>query len=373
MSGATADNDIGIAFSDPQAWPEPVDGAALLDQLRATIERHVVVPPHTPAAAALWIMHAWTLDAFSISPILLIRSPTKRCGKSTLLIVLRSLVPRPLIASSASTAVIFRAIEAYRPTFLLDEVDVWMKSNDELRGVLNGGHTRSTAQVFRCVGEQHEIRAFSTFCAKALAGIGRLVDTLEDRSIIVPMKRKLLDDRFEKLRSDRFEQATLDPRRKCLRWAKDNLEVLRSADPDMPATLNDRAADNWRPLIAIADVAGGDWPKAGREAALALSVESDEGTVPIQLLADVRLIFQQSQLDRIKSVKLVETLHLMEERSWHAYGKRGKPITPAQLARLLDAFDIKPKTIRIGPEEKDTSKGYQLEQFEDAFSRYLRK
>jgi len=358
----------GLAFTDPEPWPETVDGAALLEELHGTIERYVVLPAHAAVALALWILHAWAHDAFYASPYVLIRSPGKRCGKSTLLTILRSLVRRPLIATSASTAAVYRAIEQYRPTFMLDEVDVWMRENEEMRAVLCGGHTRSTAHVVRVVGDNHQPQRFSTFCPKVFAGIGGLADTLEDRSIILSMKRKRPTDTVARLREDQYERDMAPTQSRCRRWAEDQLETLRRADPCVPPALNDRAADNWRPLLAIADLAGGVWPSRGREAAIALSGQTDDEAAGVQLLADIRDIYIKEGCDRLESAVLVESLGAMEERPWAECGKQGKPITAPQLARLLRPFGIAPRNIAI---DALRHKGYLREQFEDAFSRYL--
>jgi putative DNA primase/helicase len=267
--------DSGLIFEDPEPWANAIDRAGLLDQIRGELERYLVMPPHASTAIALWALHTWCLDAFPISPMLHIRSPQERCGKTNLMIVLREIVRRPVLATSASTATIFRSIEEFEPTLLLDEADAWMRANEELRGVLNGGHSRKTACVLRVVGDNHEVRAFSTFCPKVIAGIGRLADTLMDRSVVIAMKRKRVGDRVDPLREDRLNLSEV--RRKCLRWARDHLESLRSADPATPAGLNDRAADNWRGLLAFADAAGGNWPLEVRAAARVLSHEAEDG------------------------------------------------------------------------------------------------
>jgi len=188
-------DDPALTFEDPEPWPAEVDGAELLNGICAEVERYLVLPPHASTAVALWALHTWCLDAFFITPFLYPRSPEKRCGKTTLMLLVHELVRRPLLATNASQAALFRCIEEYRPTLLLDEADTWLRENEELRGILNGGHSRKTARVIRTVGEEHEVRAFSTYCPKAIAGIGRLADTLEDRSIVVPMKRKRVEDR----------------------------------------------------------------------------------------------------------------------------------------------------------------------------------
>jgi putative DNA primase/helicase len=361
------ESDQAIAFEDPESWHEAVSGTELLSRIRQEVEQYVVLPPHASTAVALWSLHTWCVDAFYVSPFLFPRSPEKRCGKSTLMMVLHELVRRPLIATSATPAAIFRCIEKYGPTLLLDEADTWMRENEELRGILNGGHSRRTAQVLRIVGDEHEVHTFSTFCPKAISGIGRLVDTLEDRSIIIPMQRKRSDDPVKRLREDQLDQVSI--RSQCRRWAGDHLEVLRQADPATPLSLNDRAADNWRSLLAIADLAGGDWPRDARAAALALSADPDDEAIGVQLLADIRTLFDgQNEPEKpIASATLVYELGAMEERPWSEW-RQGKPITAPQLARLLKPFSIRPRNIRIGTA---VGRGYHRWQFEDVFGRYL--
>ena len=356
-----------VTLADPEPWPDEVDGAALLGRMREEFSRYVVLPAHGATAAALWALHTWCAEAFFISPCLFPKSPQKRCGKSTLMMVLRELVRRPLMATSASAAAVFRCIEKFQPTLLLDEADTWLRENEELRGILNGGHSRRTAWVLRTVGDEHEPHAFPTYCPKAISGIGRLIDTLEDRSIIIPMVRKRREDKVARLREDALDLATL--RRQCFRWASDRAAELKNADPETPGALNDRAADNWRCLLAIADLAGGSWPAEARSAALALSADQEDEAVGTQLLADIRTVFERlnDPLRPISSTVLVETLGGMEDRPWTDW-KNGKAMTAPQMARLLKPFDIRPRTVRIST---GTAKGYHPEQFDDAFSRYL--
>jgi putative DNA primase/helicase len=360
-------DDPTLTFEDPEPWPAEVDGADLLNGICSEVERYLVLPPHASTAISLWALHTWCLDAFFITPFLYPRSPEKRCGKTTLMLVVHELVRRPLLATNASPAALFRCIEEYRPTLLLDEADTWLRENEELRGILNGGHSRKTARVIRTVGEEHEVRAFSTYCPKAIAGIGRLADTLEDRSIVVPMKRKRVEDRTAPLREDRLD--LLEIRRRCWRWAGDHLEALRRADPPTPPALNDRAADNWRALLAIADEAGGVWPQQARSAAVALAGQTDDEAIGSQLLADVRDYFSQER-DSVAILSRNLAFHLaqIEGRPWAEWGKGDKPISQNQVARLLKRFDIHTRDVRDG---QRVAKGYLREHFMDAFARYL--
>jgi putative DNA primase/helicase len=298
------------------------------------------------------------------------KSPTKRAGKTRAVTLLASLAPRALPTSNITAASVFRTIEAFTPTLLADEADSFLRFNEDLRGVLNSGHTRPLAKVVRTVGEEHEPRCFSTWCPKVIALIGHLPDTLEDRSIIINMKRKAKDEKVARMRLSKIGKELEPLRSKAARWTKDNIGRLRDAEPPVPEQLNDRAADNWEPLVAIADLCGGTWPEEARKAALALSGSTDEVETHsgIQLLADLRDLFDEHQTDRLASKRVVEALTAMEGRPWPEY-RMGKPLTENQLAKILKPFEVRPKGIRL-PDGK-TPRGYLRADLEDSFSRYL--
>lgn len=358
-----------IVFSDPDPWPEPVDGADLVEEIGATLRRFAVLPEGAADALALWVVHTYAVDEARISPLAALVSPVRRCGKTLVLELLSLVVRRPLAAASITAAAVFRAIETYSPTLLIDEADAFLRDNDELRGVLNSGHTRATAFVLRVVGDEHEPRAFSTWCAKAIALIGSLPPTLEDRAILIPMRRRARAEHVERFRRDRGAVVFEALRRRIARWVNDNREVLRHGDPDVPDALHDRAADNWRPLFAIADVTGSRWPDAARRAALRLAGETEEADgTGVQLLADLRDLFGRKGTDRLGTEEILEELGKLAERPWPTYNRGGKPITARQLARLLRPFDIASRTIRV---DEGTAKGYMMADLEDALSRYL--
>jgi hypothetical protein len=352
-----------------EPWPEEVATADLLDELCAVYKQHVILPEHTLETMALWVLHAWALDAFDISPFLFFRSPLARCGKTNCLRLINRTGPRTALASNISSAAIFRYVNAHHPTLIVDEADSFFTNNEEVRGILNSGHTRDAAFVIRCVGDNSEPHKFSTWAAKAVAAIGDLATTLQDRSIIVDLKRKRQDEVVAKLRSTDTEGfQTL--RRKAARWRADNVERLREGRPDLPKALNDRAQDNWEPLLSIADLAGGDWPKMARAAAIALSLdaEADAETIGVQMLRDVRTIFVAQGVEAIFTKRLLPLLHAVEGAPWGSYGKSGKPITDRQLGRLMRSFRIRSRTVRAGDE---TAMGYWRSAFADAFQRYV--
>jgi putative DNA primase/helicase len=356
-----------IILSDPAPWPDPVSGANLLDAVRKIFESYLILPPGASTGLSLFVAHSYVLQAAEVSPILAITSPEKRCGKSNALRILQALVYRALPTSNITPAALFRTIEACAPALLLDEADSFLPENEELRGVLNSGHERAMAVIIRTIGDNHEPKQFSTWCPKVIASIGKLPGTIADRSITISMRRKTRADRVERLRCAKLSNQTANLRRMAARWAIDNLTALRETDPDVPAALHDRAADCWRPLLAIAEVAGGDWLKRAHDAALLLTGENKDDSITIQFLSDIPMIFRSESTDKIFSETLVGELIKIEDRPWPEL-KAGKPMSKTQLARQLNRFDVIPKSIRIGEE---TAKGYELKQFDDPFSRYL--
>jgi putative DNA primase/helicase len=366
----TAGSGSDVLVASPEPWQTPVDGASLLGELEAAIAAHAVLPDGAATAMALWILHTYCIDAAAITPRLAIVSPTKRCGKTTVLKLLGALACKPLGAASLTPAVLYRVVEAYAPTILVDEADTFLAEQDELRGILNAGHDRHSAVVPRCVGDDFEPKVFHVFGAVAIAAIGKLPDTLTDRSIVIEMKRKAPTEKLQKLRRRQREALAALPRQ-CARWAADNLKALSEREPEVPDDLDDRAADNWEPLLAIADQAGGAWPQRARATALLLSGgradSAETGDAGVQLLADVRSVFVETGIDKSTTKALLESLAELEGRPW-AEWNRGRPLTARQLGSLLGRFGIKPGTIRVGDA---TPKGYVLGDLADAFGRYL--
>jgi putative DNA primase/helicase len=357
-----------IAFPEPEPWPEPVDGARLLDGLAKATRDHVVMSDAARDEAALWVLHAHMIDCFLVSPRLGVTSPVKGCGKTTLLDVLGRLLPRPLPTANVTPAALFRVVEGYQPTLLVDEADTFLHDNDELRGVLNSGH-RKGGTVLRTVGDDHEPRAFKTFCPTVIALIGTLPDTLHDRAVTIDLKRKLRTESVAPFRPDRADHLDLLAR-KAARWAQDNAEAIASADPEMPDGIINREADNWRPLLAIADAAGGAWPERARKAAEAAHIAAgdDKASRLELLLHDIRVIFTEQGKVEIPSADLVRGLVNLDGHPWGEMGKSRKPLTTNGLSSRLRPLAIISENIRVGDR---VPKGYKLARFEEAFSRYL--
>ena len=226
---AEEDENAALPHWNVEPSAEPVDGAALLNNLRQVFRRYIVLPKGADIALPLWVLHAWTMDAGDISPLMVLVSPTKRCGKTSALIVLYFLTPRSELSSNITASALFRYIEDVRPTLLIDEADSFAKDNEELRGILNSGHIKAAAHVIRNVN--HKPRRFSTWAPKAIATIRTLADTLEDRAVVVRLQRKPPGATVERLgRRDNADFAAL--RSQAARWAADNFDKLADQESE---------------------------------------------------------------------------------------------------------------------------------------------
>ncbi|MDX8383523.1 MAG: DUF3631 domain-containing protein, partial [Ghiorsea sp.] len=358
---ANRENDI---FPEIEPWGDVVDGEALLEEMAGVFKRYAILPDHAPEVAALWILNTYVHDAGYNSPMIMITSPEKRCGKTTTLNLFQALVRKPLSAGNISSAAIYRSIEKWQPTLLIDEADTFMKNNDEVAGVINSGHTKPTAFVVRCDGDDSEPKQFSTWCPKVIAGIGSQRDTLEDRSIIFPLRRKLPHERVKRLRLDRggFDDVV----RKCVRWGADNFTKCLSSDPEPIAGLEDRANDNWSPLLAIAELCG--WGEKARISAVLIrgGIEESE-SIDTVLLKDIQTIYKEQRAERLSSQRICTLLAAIDDRPWSEWSK-GRAITTNKLAGRVKAFNIHSKSMRLP--NGDRLKGYDLDEFPDAFGRY---
>jgi hypothetical protein len=345
----------------------------LLQAVRQFIRKYVVLTNEQATMVALWVAHTHALAGFDCTPYLQITSATMRAGKSTLLEVLERLVPRAWYTGRVTAAVLVRKIDAAESTLLLDESDAAFNGEPEyaqaLRGVLNSGFRRGgTASL--CVGQGAKItfRDFSTFGAKAIAGIGRLPGTIADRALRIQLKRRKASEPRTRwrIRDGQVEAAPLYSQ--LVTWAADGhvIEHLRQARPSLPAGLDDRKQDVLEPLVAIADLAGEAWGKAVRTAAVAVAEVTDESDLVVELLRDVRDILTSWPASEtvIPTTVLIAKLTNLDERPWGTWGKPPKPLTPHALARLLGPLDIHSKHFNTG-------NGYRRDAFADAFERYL--
>lgn len=356
-----------LEFPEVEPWPEPVNGAKVLSDVADAFSRYMSLPSGAADVLALWCAHAHCFEAFQCSPRLNISSPEKQCGKTTLRDLIALLVPRPMQTENLTVAVLFRAVQSSKPTLLADECDAWLGKNDEIRGLLNAGHRRG-GQAYRCEGDGHEVRGFAVFAPAVLCGIGALPGTLHDRSIKIGLrraKRGEVQERFDSRRTQREHELS----RRLARFCADSYSLLEECDPVLPSNASNRLADNWRPLFAVAEIAGGDWSTRASHAfaQLVLKEETDAHGEGTMLLIDIREILTDGYSERIFSKSLVEELCSLSHRPWPEANHR-RAITENWLARRLDLFGIKPKPMRI---DDNRARGYEVGDFTEAFDRYL--
>ena len=366
--------DINQLITTARRWkPGNIDLAALLCNIATFLRRYVVLTEHQQRALTLWIAHTYAIDAADCTPYIILRSAEKRSGKTLLLEVLSLLVPRAWLTGRVTPAVLVRKISGINPTLLLDETDATFNGNKEfsetLRGVLNSGYRRGGVYSI-CVPEKGEwiYKDFLVFGPKALAGIGNLPDTVQDRGIPIEMRRKLKTEETEKFRRRKVVQDATPLGDALATWADEAVPILEVTEPGIPEKLNDRAADVWEPLLAIADMAGGEWPTWARQSAIALSGGSgqEDESLGVTLLKDIQTVFKDKKVDRLFSADLATELGKIEESPWGDL--RGKPLNTTGLAKRLKPFEIKPRQIRVAA---NTSKGYTKEDFLDAWKRYI--
>jgi putative DNA primase/helicase len=367
-------------------WPDPVDGAALLDELTATYSRHLVLPEGGAETCALWVLYSHTFDAFDIAPRLLFSAPTNNCGKSQGLALTMEACQRPIACSSATPAAIYRAVELggrTPPTLFLDEADRFLRNSPQHAEIFNSAHMRHIAYVLRCDGDEMTPKRFSTWAPAAYAWNeehGRLQATAYTRCLDIRMRRKGRGEQVKRVvESDREEMRILG--RKCARWAKDHFDALRLADPSIPDALNNRGGDNWRPLFAVADEAGKGWPATARRVAQILTkMRHDDDQIGVELLRDVKEVLSKIPDQFITTETLVGrrddaggiqlgALNRVAEQRWATYDKRG-PMTGYQLAGLLKMFNIVPEQRRM-PRQSNPVRGYDRAALEAAFEIYL--
>ena len=372
-------NDFADALVSPEAWvcdPVADDPPRVnpLDLVHHLLEEYVALQPHEYIAVALWALHSHVYDRFMTTPRLALRSPVAGCGKTLLLDVVSRLAARADKFDSMTTAAIYRLIDAAHPTLLVDEADnlgLALNPNGRLRAVFNSGHRNggTVAQV-----ERSSVRRYSTFAPLALAlpdMFGSLPRTLNSRCITITMERhsgqrELL--RFDVNHPDRALDVAY---RQILMWRED---VELNPEPEMPAGVRNRFADNWRPLLSIADSL--DWGERAREAMLIFAREFQDADAKILLLGDIRKVFDAEAVDAMPSKTLLDALYALDA-DWNEFrGVRGEQqphkLKVTELASMLREFKIRPRT--IWPSNRTaaakSAKGYRRSQFEEAWRAY---
>ncbi len=276
---------------------------------------------------------------------------------------------------NATSAALFRSISGDQgpPTILFDEVDTIFgpkaREHEEVRGVLNSGH-RKGATSLRCVikGKTVEIEPFPSYAAVALAGLGDLPDTLMTRSVVVRMRRRSPREKVEPFRHRVHSKQGHALRADIAAWVGEAADQLAEW-PEMPDGIEDRNADVWEALLAVADAAGGRWPDAARVAAVALVAQLSERplTLGIRLLGDIRDVFTKAGAEKMPTETLLTALHTLDESPWGDL--KGKPMDARGLSRRLSQYEVSSRSIKV--EGDRVVRGYTREDLHDAWERYL--
>jgi hypothetical protein len=324
---------------------------------------------HAHVAHVLWCVHTHLMDKWESTPRLAFLSAEKESGKTGCLEITELLVPRPMMAVNMSPSALFRSVgsEDGLPTILFDEIDTVFgpkaKENEEIRGLLNAGHRRG-AKTYRSVirGKSVEVEPLEAFCAVALAGLGYLPDTISSRAIIIRMRRRHAGERVEPYRRRIHGIEGNQIKELIAVWARSAVVEW----PELPNEIQDRNADVWEPIIAVADAIGGKWPALVRQAGIALIAEGREAdtSMGVRLLIDTKTVFESA--DQLWSKTILARLVELPESPWADI--YGKPLDERGLAKRLRGYGIKPKSIRMGPE---TARGYSRADFVDVWRRYV--
>lgn len=356
-------------------------GAAILDDVAAFLGRFLALPtPHALTVLVLWAAHAHAPEGtWYVTPRLVVVSVEPGSGKTRVLELLALLCPHPEMTISATVAALFRLISEHQITLLFDEVDaIFNPKNggnyEDLRALLNAGYKRG-ATIARCVGDAKSMKVerFKVFSPVALGGLaGKIPPTITTRAVTIPMRRRAPGETVEPFR-ERDAEPEAEPLRLDLAgWVDSIAGALSLARPDMPDGVNDRPAEVWEPLLAIADAAGGDWPERAREACRYFVLNADPGelSLGVRLLADVRRVFAAAAVDRMHSADLVDALVHLEESRWADL--YGKPLDVTRLAAELRKYGVQSKNVRAAAGA--VAKGYAVagsDGLADAWQRYL--
>ncbi|MCG7597840.1 DUF3631 domain-containing protein [Mycobacterium sp. PSTR-4-N] len=353
----------------------------ILDEVERFTGPFLAFPtPHHLTVIVLWITHTWTTTAFYVTPRLVIDSAEPGSGKTRVLEILALLCRSAKLTLSTTTAALYRRISDAGPeslTVLQDEADALFGKTtnpqaEDLRALYNAGYKRG-ATVDRCETDGKggiKVREFPVYAAVALAGLaGKMPATITDRAVVLHMRRRAPDETVREFRERDAALSATPIRDRLEAWAAENLAALEQCRPPMPAGVRDRKAEVWEALLAIADVAGGQWPTRAREACthFVLQTDPDALSFGLRLLRDVRDAFADN--DRMFSEDLVKKLIEDDESEWSNLW--GKPIDKNRLAKELKRYGVRSSTLRIG---EGRAKGYLVageDGLAQAWHRYL--
>jgi putative DNA primase/helicase len=362
------DEEEKIESGEVEPWPEPVDTRALLSELETQFRRYIIVHREPVAVViTLWICFAWCHEVATYSPILVIQGADTATAKTTASKVVALLTPRAHVIAEPRGATLYRLVDHYHPTLIVDDADKLLPRRPDLAHIMNVCWTRGV-KIPR-VDAGGNVHHYDPFCPKLLNGIdltAHLDKATQTRCITAELLPKLAGEKVANFRHAIRDERFLMLRRKLMRWAADNMSVLANADPTMPEALDDRQQMNWEVMLAIADLAGGDWPAKARAAAIKLARERDEPSQGKRLLAAFRSLFHEHG-SLLTSQQVEQLLTADADSEWADF--KGHPINKWEIASLLKPYGAAPAVIH--PRGRPADRGYDVRQFETAFRHYL--
>lgn len=361
-------------------YRRPGVGAGVLGEVESVIREYVVLPSENAyTAVTLWIAASHAVPFSDMAPRLAVVSPTKRCGKSRLMDIVECMAYAPFVSANSSVAALVRSINPEDPpTVLLDEADTVFgnkkaaEGNEDLRGMLNAGHQRGR-YVTRWDMKRQQLERLETFSMAMLCSIRDLPDTIMDRAVVIRMRRRVAGEAVSQFRPSRHGVAiTKAMNGKITAWVRSYAKEIAEGVPQELLPVEDRAADTWELLVAIADIAGGEWSARARKAAYEMTTneaETDGGESQIsqELLTDIRTVLEGWDETNIHSGQLINKLITLEDSRWHNYAY-GRAISYTDLSSLLKPFEVHSKGVKVSGVNR---KGFTLASLTDAFRRYL--
>jgi hypothetical protein len=381
----TGEEQSQVDFKPSASWTHAVDGAELLRDTAAAVRRFIVFKnPQDAEVVATWVLGTYLHNEFGIFPRLGVTSTFPESGKTTLMDFLEYSCLRSVRGDNISVSVFFRVIDEHHPCLLLDECDTFLVKNPELIGVLNSGHKKG-GYVWRTeeINGKFVAVRFGTFSPVGYGMIGHPAATFFSRSIFIRLDRKTASQQVEDFDpEENVEQLELmeNLRRRMVRWSDDHRAEVKDAKPDT-GKLSNRARNNWRALLKIGQVAGGDWNSILMTAA-GCPPPLTRKTIQEKLLKDVRNIFHSRAVDRLPSEVLVADLLAQKQSGWSRYHEGRTELDESDLADLLVDFGVEPEThhfpkevqLSLWQKAKDKPlklRGYLLEQFAGLIATYL--
>ena len=341
----------------------------VLDELCKLFDTYIVFPSDEHRdAVVLWVAHSHVFEAFDTTPRLSVFSVEPGSGKTMVLNLVQGTAKNGWEASATITpAVVWRLFENYKPTLILDEVDTIFgrngssSSHQTLRGVINAGHTRGGV-VLRSVGSS-DVKQFSVFGPMALGGLGKVPETIETRSVPIPMvKRKEGSRKVKPFRLRTAGERMAAVKGKLEGWSVAAWPKLLVAETELP--FPDRRADVWEPLVAIGNLAGDGWQQRAWKACKTITDEQakkQRSATGVQLLRDIRAVI--GMRENMFTAELQTALLGLPDTVWTPDN-----IEARRLWRVLAEFGVGPATIRRGDK---VAKGVKASAFADAWKLYL--